>query len=860
MEAFGAAASAVQLADIALRLFQNLCDFVNNARTADTAAKELRDKVESLWTTITTVKSVIKLREESLQRRPLSDDEKRVRRTLQKDILVCTRVLEQFETALHGLLRDHNHPAWLGKTLLQLQLEKRDAAIRRLENFIDTRLQMLQVSLACLQVLVDAGNHQDVLDRLNNLSLKISKSQDTIVEFRHTRESIQSRNSEHRSSAAHDSAVAIDDHLEKVDVLVSENETSIEKDFRDLLEAATEIHRAGSVQAFSERHSDDASIQQGGEASRPRIFSTSEYSHLLARPAILSPSVLSLEPSDPIRADPTPGFDDTTHLEPLEALIERLCRQAEEDTQRAWYNQAEQHQKQAITLLQERYVGYGIAFDTYEEMQTLLADIYDYQQKHDTAQEIRHALLRGETDFVPPTTTITKAFVDSFPDPARALKSAVQYHSLARSMHDRYRYHKDHRLDPEDLLEIAERDAKRAFKLRRHFTSISDPQFLSTVDLLLKIYDAQEKTLYHDVYFRLYFASQAAISSPSLQSVSPRTSLSRIESNAPSIPLRQSTALSISERHLELQTTQTRADSAQGGDPLYGTYTNVAGATDESKIYLDPHAARTDLKKAVRRGDVRSVSTLLDRSGQHQAHVTLALVEATRLGNHEIVKLLLEKKDAKPDTMNESGEYALHVAAQYGHLTIVQQLLDARANPNLAGSDGWTAIHFAVHGKHERVLFTLFNNPLRAHIDARNMYGDTGLHLAAEQGEFHLADILIRAGATPSIRNNGDLTALEAAIDNRRETFVRAWLAAGIACDVDWDRVDTSPYIRFMVNEHMAGQSEESIGQMSPPPPSPRSPTLPSGRERQASSIGSVASTSPGRQRRSFSRLLSRRS
>ncbi|KAG8631722.1 hypothetical protein KVT40_000862 [Elsinoe batatas] len=770
MEAFAVASSTVQLADIALRLFQTLCDFVNNAKTADTAAKELRDKVESLWTTIKTIKSVINLRNESLSRRPLNDEEKRVRRTLSKDIAVCTRVLEQFESSLEGLLRDPSHPSWLGKTLLQLQLDKRDAAIRRFENFIDTRLQMMQVSLACLE---------------------ISKSQGNIEVFKQARETVRSQASDQRSQHPNDSAIGLDE-LAKVENIIAEDEETIEKDFRRVIGQAVDVHRASSVRAFSDKHS-DATMSESArdELARADPFVSAQYNRPRNPSSIMSPSSLSLAPEDPIRADPTPDFDDTTHLEPLEALIERLTQQAAEDMQKGWYNQAERHQREAIALLQERHNGHGKPFVDFEDYQTTLADILENQQQHDQAQEIRHALLRGDTEYVPVSPVKHKSFTERYSDPAKALKAAIQYQGLSRGNHDRYQYNKEHGLDNEHLLEVAERDAKRAFKLRRHFASASDPKFLDTVDLLLKIYDAQEKTLYREVYWKLYIGAQPApsthraVSSPSLSSVSPRSSMSRVESVSGGAPLRPSMTLSSDSPDLAPWTT--RSDSAQG-DPLYGTYSCVAGATDDSKIHLDPKAAQRDLRMAIRRDDVRTVSSLLERSGQPEDLVRLALHEATRFAKHQIVHVLLKEKDVKPDLMSQSKECALHIAAQYGHLNIIQLLLDSRANPNLAGADGWTAIHFAIHGNHDRVLFTLLNNPRRANVDARNTYGDTGLHAAAEKGEFRLADILIRAGATLSLQNSAGLSPLEVAIVKRNEKFVRSWLAGGHPSEIEWAR------------------------------------------------------------------------
>ncbi|KAF4553577.1 Ankyrin repeat-containing protein 31 [Elsinoe fawcettii] len=870
MEVFGAAGAAIQLADIALRLFQNLCEFVNNVKTADTAAKELRDKVESLWTTVNHVNLVIDAREKT--GRPLTVEEKRIRKALAKDISVSKRVLEQFEKSIEGLLRNPAQPVWLGKTLIQLQLEKRDAAIRRLENFIDTRLQMMQVSLACLEVLMNVGNQADVMRYLRQLSAQISKSQGNIEVFKQTRESVRSQASDQRSQHPNDSAIGIDE-LNKIEDIIVEDEETIEKDFLRVIKEAVEVHKVSSVKAYSSAHSESTMSESAkAELAKDDPFVASQYNRRRQPSFPISPSSMSIAPEDPIRADPTPEFDDTTHIEPLEALIARLSMQAKDDMHRERYNQAERNHREAISLLEERHIGHGKPFSEFEDYQTTLADILGKLQHHDQARQIRHNLLKGDFEFEPSHRSLdVKPFTDMFQDPVRALKSSQQYHSLANDHFQLYLYNKEHEMDTEGLLEIAERDAKRAFKLRLYFSSKSDPKFLETVDLLLSIYDAQGKTIYHDVYFALYIGSrpvlspQPAVSSPSLSSVSPRSSMSRVDSVPPGAPLRPSTTMS--SDHADLAPWSTRSDSFQG-DPLYGTYSCVAGATDETRIHLDPRAAKKDLRIAVRRNDLRTVSTLLERSGQPEYLVKLALHEATRAGKDQIVKLLVKDKDVKPDLMGDSKECALHIAARHGHQNILQLLLDANANINLAGTDGWTAIHFAIHGNHEHILLHLLNYPRKAAVDARNTYGDTGLHAAAERGEFRLASILIRAHATLSAVNNGGFTPLEVAIEKRNEKFVRDWINAGYPTEVDWDRCSsTSPHIRTIVSRHNSGiaysDSEDSL--RGSPGTSPRSPTSISfasptsaSRPRHGDTIGSMASASSGK-RRSISRMLLRK-
>jgi len=148
---FSGATTAIQLADISFRVYSSLAKFVNDTKTADTAARALQDKVRALWTTVSNINSVVRVRDESVEHGHISTEEVQIREKLSKDISACHRILQAFEVSLDGLLKEA-HPSWLGKSLLQLQLNKRDGAIKRLENVIDTRLQMLQVSLACMEV------------------------------------------------------------------------------------------------------------------------------------------------------------------------------------------------------------------------------------------------------------------------------------------------------------------------------------------------------------------------------------------------------------------------------------------------------------------------------------------------------------------------------------------------------------------------------------------------------------------------------------------------------------------------------------------------------------------------------------
>ena len=63
-----------------------------------------------------------------------------------------------------------------------------------------------------------------------------------------------------------------------------------------------------------------------------------------------------------------------------------------------------------------------------------------------------------------------------------------------------------------------------------------------------------------------------------------------------------------------------------------------------------------------------------------------------------IAKLLLTN-GAKIDSKDNDGETALHEAAKWGHLKLIQFFIGQGANVNAVGSDGRSPVHIAIaHG------------------------------------------------------------------------------------------------------------------------------------------------------------------
>uniref|UniRef100_A0A3Q3A549 Ankyrin repeat and SOCS box containing 2b n=1 Tax=Kryptolebias marmoratus TaxID=37003 RepID=A0A3Q3A549_KRYMA len=167
----------------------------------------------------------------------------------------------------------------------------------------------------------------------------------------------------------------------------------------------------------------------------------------------------------------------------------------------------------------------------------------------------------------------------------------------------------------------------------------------------------------------------------------------------------------------------------------------------------------TPLTVAAQRGLMGPLSYLIEKGADVNIQTcdgVTALHEASKNGHKEAVALLLTKTaDANKPT--KSGLLPLHVAAQYGHHEIVSLLVSATSRAVLRHS--WiTPLHLAAeHDRHAAAAVLLKTG---ADVNATlapghsSLYADrraTALYFAVANGSTRTTEVLLKAGASPSL-------------------------------------------------------------------------------------------------------------
>jgi uncharacterized protein len=210
-----------------------------------------------------------------------------------------------------------------------------------------------------------------------------------------------------------------------------------------------------------------------------------------------------------------------------------------------------------------------------------------------------------------------------------------------------------------------------------------------------------------------------------------------------------------------------------------------------------------ELIATIKRRDVGALRLLLDRDP------ALAGARATSGETPAIVAIYWRSAESLELLLAHGAKLDVFEAAAAGRLERVRELLAAR--PDLVAArapDGWTALHLAAHFRHLPVVELLLSRGADVNARSTNSHANTALHAAAAGGaDQALVQRLVAAGVDVDATQGGGYTGLHEAASIGRADLVALLLEAGASLESRTDDGRTpADLARANGHEDVAGQ------------------------------------------------------
>uniref|UniRef100_A0A669BQ67 Euchromatic histone-lysine N-methyltransferase 2 n=1 Tax=Oreochromis niloticus TaxID=8128 RepID=A0A669BQ67_ORENI len=229
------------------------------------------------------------------------------------------------------------------------------------------------------------------------------------------------------------------------------------------------------------------------------------------------------------------------------------------------------------------------------------------------------------------------------------------------------------------------------------------------------------------------------------------------------------------------------------------------------------------LYPAAKQGEVQRVLLMLSEWRKlHSLYIQLTIIDAQDkdlrtplleaiINNHVEVARYLVQNGACVYHIEEDGYTGLHHAAKLGNLEIVNMLLETgQVDVNAQDSGGWTPIIWAAEHKHVDVIKALLNRGADVTINDKEL--NVCLHWAAYAGNVDIAELVLNAGCSlSSVNVHGD-TPLHIAAREGYLECVTLFLSRGADIDImnrEGDtpltlaRADTPVWVSLQINRKL---------------------------------------------------------
>jgi ankyrin repeat protein len=193
-------------------------------------------------------------------------------------------------------------------------------------------------------------------------------------------------------------------------------------------------------------------------------------------------------------------------------------------------------------------------------------------------------------------------------------------------------------------------------------------------------------------------------------------------------------------------------------------------ATDPKQINTADAKGRTVLACAILSGKKEVVDFLLEKGA------TEDIFAAAITGHTDKITALLKQDPKLVNIRDSGGKTALHLAALAGQKQVVELLLTGKADINMLDADGFTALHWAAMFDKSDVAGVLLTNKADFNLKVAK-FGWTPLRLAVIHNRLATAEILLKAGSDPNVKDEDNIPLLHQAIISGHKGMIELLVA-----------------------------------------------------------------------------------